>query len=87
MALLVERRLVVVRGVPGTEGAVARIVTAVGPRGPPVDDQRRRLGDDPAANLPEGSRRPIAGTALAEGLALVTADKPIRESRALESVW
>ncbi len=41
----------------------------------------------PAAYPKDPADRIIAGTALAEGLSLLTADRAIRRSRALRTIW
>jgi PIN domain nuclease of toxin-antitoxin system len=41
----------------------------------------------PATYPKDPADRIIGGTALAEGLSLLTADRDIRRSRALESIW
>jgi len=41
----------------------------------------------PLSHLSDPADRIIAGTALAEGLTLITADREIRNSRALPTIW
>ena len=87
-ALLVERGHVVLRGAHGTEAAVGKIVEEGGFQIIPLTVRAAAI----AAALPrtfpkDPADRLIAGTALAEGLALVTSDKPIRDSGALDAIW
>ena len=87
-ALLVERGHVVVRGAHGTEAAVGRVVKEAGLQVLPLTVRAAAV----AAALPRAfprdpADRLIAATALAEGLELVTSDKPIRDSGAVDAIW
>lgn len=87
-ALLLERGQVVLRGAGGTEAAVSKIVKEAGLQVLPLTVRAAALAVAlPRAFPRDPADRLIAGTALAEGLQLVTSDKPIRQSGTVDAIW
>lgn len=74
---------------PGTvESAVSRLVEATGARVCELTPTIVALGTQFPPDFPrDPADRMIAGTARAEGIALVTADERIRQSPLVETIW